>query len=352
MDSVDPDFAYYIHQVERRRRVLIVMTAAPALLASLLWMALSGMAGEYLILGLGIRPEIATLLVVLLYAMSGLGLMLIYLQTGFKVSRSVELEARHVQEERLMRLSEEEVTVARTAREFDDRIAELEAALSKTRDTIGNIGAAERASIVDDLRGSLQNEAAASMLAELRNAMEHEQERSSVEIDLAARLDDSRSRIQKEIEALGWRGNLNLALGAITTVIGISLLGLSVFVEAQARTDLMSLLSHFVPRVTLVLLIELFAFFFLSLYKSSLSEIKYFQNEITNIECWQSALRIAVHDGSSSLLAEVVTKLSSAERNHILAKGETTIELERARIEQQSQNGLAKALVEMIRGKA
>lgn len=352
MGSVEPDIAYYIHQVERRRRGRIVMIAAPALLASLLWLALSGMGPEYLILGLGIRPEIPMLLVVLLYAMSGLSLILTYLQTGFKVQNSIELQARHLQEERSMRLAEEDVAVARTVQEFDGRIAELEAALSKTRDAIGNIGAAERAGIVDDLRASLQQEAAASVLAELRNAVEHEQERSSVEIDLAARLDDSRSRIQKELEALGWRGNLNLALGAITTVIGISLLGVSVFWEVKATTDMMSLVSHFVPRVTLVLLIEIFAFFFLSLYKSSLGEIKYFQNEITNIECWQSALRIAVHDGSSSLLAEVVAKLSSAERNHILAKGETTIELERARIEQQSQNGFAKALVEVVRGKA
>lgn len=352
MDNVEPEIAYYIQQVERRRRGRIVMIAAPALLASLLWLALSGMGREYLILGLGIRPEVSMLLVVLLYAMSGLSLILTYLQTGFKAPHSIEFEARHLQEERAMRLAEVEMTAARTAQEFDERFAELEAALSKTRDAVGNIGVAERATIVDDLRASLQNEAAASVLAELRTAVEHEQERSSTEIDLAARLDDSRSRIQKELEALGWRGNLNLGLGAITTVIGISLLGVSVFVEVQATTDMMSLVSHFVPRVTLVLLIELFAFFFLSLYKSSLSEIKYFQNEITNIECWQSALRIAVHDGSSSLLTEVVTKLSSAERNHILAKGETTIELEKARIEQQSQNGLAKALAEVVRGKA
>jgi hypothetical protein len=352
MDSIDSEIAYHIRQVERRRRARVVMIALPALLATLLWLAVSALGKEYFVFGLGIRPEVLMVMVVLLYAMSGMTLILMYLQTGFKPLPSFEFESRQFQEERSMRLAEEEVAAARGAHEFEKRVAELEAALSETREAIGNLDAAERASIVDDLRASLQHETAASVLAELRNAVEQEQERASAEIDLTVRLDDSRNRIQKELEALGWRGNLNLSLGAITTVIGISLLGISVFSETKAPTDMMSLAAHFVPRLTLVLLIELFAFFFLSLYKNSLSEIKYFQNEITNIECWQSALRIATHDGGTSLLAGVVTALSATERNHVLAKGETTIELEKARIEQRSQSSLAKALVEAVRGKA
>jgi len=41
------------------------------------------------------------------------------------------------------------------------------------------------------------------------------------------------------------------------------------------------------------MLIELFAYFFLKLYKSDLSEIKYFQNELTNVEMRYAAVRLA-----------------------------------------------------------
>lgn len=351
MDDIESERAYHKHRVERQKRMHIVMIAVPALFGTLIWLASTGGSREFLILGLGLRPEVLTLIVVLMYAASGLALMLTYLQTGFKTPSLFEYEARKFQEENSDWLNREELSEIRRTDDIYERISELEESISRTKESIGNIDSSGRATLVEDLKASLQRDAAASVLSELRDGIAAEQERTSAEVDLAARLDDSRNRILKELEALGWRGNLNLGLGAITTIIGISLLGVSVFAETGEPKDMASLIAHFLPRLTLVLLIELFAFFFLSLYKSSLSEIKYFQNEITNIECWQSALRVAAHDGSMSLLAGVVSSLSATERNNVLAKGESTIELERARIDQRSHSGLAKALAEVIRGK-
>ncbi|MBI5525005.1 MAG: hypothetical protein HY897_01580 [Deltaproteobacteria bacterium] len=42
-------------------------------------------------------------------------------------------------------------------------------------------------------------------------------------------------------------------------------------------------LSHYVPRITTVTFIEVFAFFFLKLYRASLIEIKFYQNELTSL---------------------------------------------------------------------
>ena len=43
-------------------------------------------------------------------------------------------------------------------------------------------------------------------------------------------------------------------------------------------------MAYYAPRLTLSIFIEFFSFFFLRLYKTGISEIKYFQNELTNAE--------------------------------------------------------------------
>lgn len=83
-------------------------------------------------------------------------------------------------------------------------------------------------------------------------------------------------------------------LGILTTVTGLSILGYYVFHAQPSGQDPWLFTTHFLPRLTLVVFIEIFAYFFLRLYKSSLTEIKYFQNEMTNIEAKFIALYIAL----------------------------------------------------------
>ncbi|MEI8616865.1 hypothetical protein P4S63_03450 [Pseudoalteromonas sp. B193] len=88
------------------------------------------------------------------------------------------------------------------------------------------------------------------------------------------------------------------------------------------------------------MLIEVFAYFFLKLYKQGLSEIKYFQNEITNIESKFLALRLSSKSGQGDCIKEVVANLLTTERNFVLEKGQTTIELEQVRIDQKQRSEL------------
>ena len=147
---------------------------------------------------------------------------------------------------------------------------------------------------------------------------------------------DIRDRLQTEVGALGRRGNLNLYLGTSLTLLAITtLIMTSLRAPFQQLTTAM-LLSYYIPRVSLVVFIELFAYFFLRLYKTSLSDIKYFQNELTNVGSRFAALTVALDAGDPQLLANVLTDLAKTERNFILKKDETTIELEKARLEQQT----------------
>lgn len=146
-------------------------------------------------------------------------------------------------------------------------------------------------------------------------------------------------RLNQEIDALGRRGNLNLAIGIITTVVGFIIFGILVF-NISAKSGEFSIVKDFLPRLSLVFLIELFAYFFLGLYKSSLTEIKYFQNEITNLETWHLSLQQAMILGDNETIKSLLERLASTERNFLLKKGESTVFLETENLSQNQQKTL------------
>jgi hypothetical protein len=337
--------------VERQRRLRTLMTILPAFIGILLWFVTSGLDERYIEYGLGMRRDVILLIIVSFFALSGVSLIVVYLQTGFKQGTLGNLEVIQGNYQAEADQEHEGKKAIERFKKYQTELDSLRKEISETRAAMGNLNESSRNDLLLDLRASLTRDAATEVIAEIRSQVMANEKTYAKDSELAARLDQSRLRLQRELEALGRRGNLNLALGAITTVVGISLLGFSVFAETSTAKDLWTLASHFAPRLALVLLIELFAFFFLSLYKSSLSEIKYFQNELTNIESRQLALSAAIELKESTLLADVVSKLASTERNHILSKDQTTIELEKARIDRDSQSNVIKAVAEFFQKK-
>lgn len=348
LTELEPDSRYLI---ERKRRFRIVLAAVPALVGALFWF-FSGNLDSIFLDRLGVSRQFLFLAAAISVSISALSLMQTYLQTGFKTSSEINLQALRAKEEKELELSLEQTISAELFQKIEEDIDVIRKQIHDTRSALSDVNEGTRASLVAELKASLQNEAATAILEDLKLRVAADHQRISKDRELAARFDESRSRLQQEIEALGRRGNLNLGLGAITTIIGISLLGFSVFAEASITKDIWTLASHFAPRLALVLLIELFAYFFLSLYKNSLSEIKYFQNELTNIESRQLALRAAMESKEASLLADVIGKLAATERNHILSKEQTTIELEKVRIDKESQSNLLEALAVFFQKKA
>ncbi|MBN7139012.1 hypothetical protein A7A76_07875 [Lysobacter enzymogenes] len=81
-----------------------------------------------------------------------------------------------------------------------------------------------------------------------------------------------------------------------------------------------------------MIMIEVFAYFFLRLYKQSIEEIKYYQNELTNVEFKWAAVTMAKQAGGEPVLLSIIDNLVKTERNFILEKGESTVGLEKERI--------------------
>lgn len=199
--------------------------------------------------------------------------------------------------------------------------------------------------LLELLKQQLTNVASVDLIAEIKA-----QAATAFQIqDITNAYQKSHDRLYQEIDDLGRRGNINLALGVAITVIGLFILsGFLLSTGKELPQELWSFLVHYLPRLTLILFIELFAYFFLYLYKTSLGEIKYYQNELTNLEAKHTALIAAFKQNDTTTINSVISSLATTERNRILNKNQTTIELEAVRIEKHSTVDISKLLTDLV----
>lgn len=193
----------------------------------------------------------------------------------------------------------------------------------------------EKNSMLRSIQEKLESESFESYFEKLSSTIKNDQKYKHCE-DI---FKGTTSRLELEILSQTRRGNLNLILGILTTLIGVLILGYSVF-QAPALTTNIEMAAHFLPRLSLVILVEVFAYFFLRLYRQSLEEIKYFQNEMTNIESKYLGFYIASESATGDGLLNVITQLTATERNFLLEKGQSTTQIELKKIEMTTANNV------------
>ncbi|MNY31758.1 hypothetical protein D3C86_1659330 [compost metagenome] len=125
------------------------------------------------------------------------------------------------------------------------------------------------------------------------------------------------------------------------------ILGSSIFQQNHFTINT-EFLSFFLPRISTVVFVELFSFFFLRLYKNNLSEIKYFQNEITNLNFKITSLKTAIKTDDKQTLSQIITNFSLTERNFILKKDETTEKIETIKLDSTQSSNFSRSLKELI----
>lgn len=142
-------------------------------------------------------------------------------------------------------------------------------------------------------------------------------------------------RLTNEIRELGRRGNVNLGIGILTTAFGVGVLGAVVWGTLNDVDDFGGKsIMHVILRVSIAIFIQTFAYFFLRLYKTCLEDIKFYQNEITNLDAKLLALYAALGPPERpQLLKYAIEALAKTERNFVLKKGDTTTGLEREKLE-------------------
>lgn len=149
-------------------------------------------------------------------------------------------------------------------------------------------------------------------------------------------------RLSGQIARLGLRANVNLAGGAFICLTGFCILGYFVFFEVSIPGS--NRMFEFIVRVTLVVFIEIFAYFFLNLYRAGLYDIKYFQNELTNAAFRMLALEVALKHENSASIKEICQELIRTERNFLIKKNESTHDLRQAEALLQHERSLTETL--------
>jgi len=100
-------------------------------------------------------------------------------------------------------------------------------------------------------------------------------------------------RLWSELAAQSRRSNLNLVIGVMTTIIAV---GFLIYMEFGPRPKLDSwqdIAQHYIPKLSIVIFIEVFAFFFLRLYKSTLEELKSYHDDLTRMTIQRVAVETA-----------------------------------------------------------
>jgi hypothetical protein len=194
-------------------------------------------------------------------------------------------------------------------------LTEVVGSMRNARQQVSELGPDEINSLRAELKTQLEGVLANDLVAKI-------EEKYSSTIADAAQVAQIRKgfeitslRLRQEINALSRRSNVNLVIGVLTTVVAVAMLGYLVWGSRVAYTNLPDLLSHFIPRISVAVFIEVFSFFFLKLYKSNLEEIKYFQNELTNIEMKVIAHEAALFSHENKSIPSIIEQLVRTDRN-------------------------------------
>ncbi|SCZ74177.1 MULTISPECIES: hypothetical protein [unclassified Pseudomonas] len=329
-------------KMERRKRARNILVITPLILAISLVVS-AGIKKDYY---LGFIPVPQSLMYIFAFVLSlwVLGFsILAYLQNGFSLSPKV---ISFVGEIAGLGLKSTLGIDLHDGRE--ERLNKLEESVDHLKRNLPLMSSADHKKIVADAVSSLKASAGKELLEELSKAAskkaDQERKLQVIEREFA----QSRIRLMDEVSALGLRGNVNLTLGFLTTVTGLGVLSYFVWQTAGMQQDMISFAISFIPRLSLVVFIQMFAFFFLRLYKAGLLEVKYFQNEITNLELKYFGISTALLAESADSLTEVARNLVESERNKVLQPGQTTFELERSKLEQNTASEVLKVLPRIL----
>lgn len=171
--------------------------------------------------------------------------------------------------------------------------------------------------------------------------------------DRAALYEESaRERLLQHSGLLGSRANFALGWGLFFAATGVVILGWALITAQQPiHEDLVGYIAHYLPRLSITIIVELVAFFFLKTYARTLTDIRYIQNEMTNVEMKLIGLHRSVELNLTDASKKAIVALVNTERNHILEKGQTSLEMERERVEQEGFNAGARALADAFNGR-
>lgn len=151
--------------------------------------------------------------------------------------------------------------------------------------------------------------------------------------------EDIQKRLKEECNRLNKQALINLYLAfSIAFVLVCFILYMSFFSNAYISNWNTFIIKYFPRFISFVSLITIFLYF-IKLYKTNIIDVKYYQNELTNIEQKFVAFQTAVNADNSPMIDFILKDLIAVERNTVLSPGQNSIEIERLKIENELNKG-------------
>jgi hypothetical protein len=161
------------------------------------------------------------------------------------------------------------------------------------------------ADLVQQLRESITSELTASVEQKLSSEALSKAQLQEIRSTFA----NSYTRLSQALSELNRRGNLNLVIGVITTFLAATVLAYTAL-QAPAFTTATQILAHYIPRLSTIVFIEVFSFFFLRLYKATLAESKFYQVELLSLATADIALQAALKSADPSTMVAVINQIT------------------------------------------
>lgn len=158
-------------------------------------------------------------------------------------------------------------------------------------------------------------------------------------------------RLKNEIESLKRRANINMIIGAVIAFVGV--LGLVAFIVSEQgydKVELSRIIIHWITRLGLVTFVEIFAFFFLKMYRTELLSIQYYHDELTSIESRKIALLFSVIHDNKDDISKTIDCLVNIDRNFKIDSNQTTVDLEKLKTENHFIRSELDSLTDILKG--
>ncbi|KZN67700.1 hypothetical protein [Pseudoalteromonas luteoviolacea] len=185
---------------------------------------------------------------------------------------------------------------------------------------------AERKEIINSISNTVEshlNESLLNKIEEKYGTTVHSSKLSELAL---SSLDKTVKRLSEYANDLQNKASVNLGYGISATVIAICILIFVLFnATAPESSTTIQEVFYYSSRLFLVLLVQGISIFFLNLYKSTINNVLYLSNEITNHEAKRDSISIALSSGNFDAASSMLLSLSNTERNFTLKKGETSI---------------------------
>lgn len=163
---------------------------------------------------------------------------------------------------------------------------------------------------------------------------------------------ETEKRISQEIASLTKRANINLLIGGFVALFGIGSLVTFLLTnqDQSSKNDITLLIVHWIARLSLVSLVELFAFFFLKIYKTELLSIQYYQDELTSIESRKIALLFSIIHDNKEDISKSIDCLVNIDRNFKMDANQTTVDLEKLKTENSFIKSQMGSMIDIFKG--